>query len=71
MSCGVGGRRGLDPALLWPWHRPATKAPIRPLAWEPSDAAGKKAKRPKEKKKKKDSLFTFCPHVKCKFQFIH
>ena len=34
MSCGVGYRRGLDLVLLWLWHRPATVAPIRPLAWE-------------------------------------
>ena len=35
VSCGVGRRRGLDPALLWLWRRPAATAPIRPLAWEP------------------------------------
>ena len=29
-----------DPALLWIWHRPAARAPIRPLAWEPPYAAG-------------------------------
>ena len=29
MSCGVGHRRGLDPALLWLWRRPAAVAPIR------------------------------------------
>ena len=54
MSCGVGYRRGSDPA--WLWHRPASTAPIRPLAWEPLYAAGadlEKAKRPKKKKKKK------------------
>ena len=34
MSCGVGCRRGLDPALLWLWCRPAAAAPIQPLAWE-------------------------------------
>ena len=34
MSCGVGHRCGLDPALLWPWHRPAAAGPIQPLAWE-------------------------------------
>ena len=33
-------RRGLDPALLWPWRRPAATAPIRSLAWEPPYAAG-------------------------------
>ena len=35
MSCGVGRRRGLDPVLLWLWHRLVATAPIRPLAWEP------------------------------------
>ena len=39
MSCGVGHRRGSDPALLWLWRRPATVALIRPLAWEPPYAA--------------------------------
>ena len=34
MSCGVGQRCGLDPALLWLWCRPAAAAPIWPLAWE-------------------------------------
>ena len=56
MSCGVGRRHGLDPALLWLWHRPAATALIRPLAWEPPYAAGaalEKAK--KTKKKKKDT----------------
>ena len=52
MSCGVGRRRGLDPALLWRWHRLAATAPIRPLAWEPPYAAGADqeiTKRPKKK----------------------
>ena len=40
MSCGVGHRRGLEPALLWLWHRPATVSPIGPVAWEPPYAAG-------------------------------
>ena len=49
MSCGVGYRRGSDPALLWLWCRPAATAPIRPLAWEPPYAMGaavQMAKRP-------------------------
>ena len=33
-SCGVGRRRGSDPALLWLWRRPVATARIRPLAWE-------------------------------------
>ena len=35
MSCGVGHRHGLDPALLWLQCMPGATAPIRPLAWEP------------------------------------
>ena len=66
MSCGVGCRRGSDPALLWLWGRPVAIAPIGPLAWEPPYAAGAaqeiatitttttttKDKRQKKKKKK-------------------
>ena len=40
MSCGVGSRHGLDPALLWLWCRPATTALIQPLAWELAFAVG-------------------------------
>ena len=58
MSCGVGCRRGSDPALLWLWCRLAATAPIRPLAWKPPYAAEAalemaKKKRQKEGKKKK------------------
>ena len=55
VSCGVGCRRGSDPALLWLWCRLVATAPIGPLAWEPPYAAGAAqeiAKRPKKKKKK-------------------
>ena len=38
MSCGIGHRCDLDPALLW--HGPAAIAPIRPLAWKIPYAAG-------------------------------
>ena len=40
MSCGVGCRRGSDPALLWLWHRPVAATTIQPLAWEPPYAVG-------------------------------
>ena len=40
MSSGVSRRRGLDPALLWLWRRPAATALIRPLAWELPYAVG-------------------------------
>ena len=57
MSCGVGCRRGLDPALLWLWRRLAAIAPIGPAAWEPPYAAGATLKRQKtEKKKRKKGL---------------
>ena len=49
LSCGVGGRRGSDLALLWLWCRPAATAPIGPLAWEPPYAAGAALKRKKKK----------------------
>ena len=55
MSCGVGRRHGLDPALLWLWHRPAATVLIGPLAGEPPYTAGaalEKAKRQRKKKKK-------------------
>ena len=61
MSCGVGHRHGLDPALLWLWYRPATIALIQPLVWKPPYAAGAAqeiattttTKRRKTKKKKR------------------
>ena len=40
MSCGVDRKCGLDPALLWLWHRPAAVTLIRSLAWESLYAAG-------------------------------
>ena len=40
VSCGVGHRRGSDPALLWLWCRQAATALIGPLAWEPTYAEG-------------------------------
>ena len=54
MSYGVGGRRGLDPAWLWLWCRLAVVALIRPLAREPSYAAGTALKRQKDQKRKKN-----------------
>jgi len=52
-SCGVGCRHGSDLMLLWPQHRPAATAPIRPLAWKLPYAASVALKRKKRKKKKK------------------
>ena len=55
MSCGVGHRCSLDPALLWQWCRPAAVARIRPLAWEPPYASGAALKK-KKKERKNDSV---------------
>ena len=52
MSCGVGHRHSLDPALPWLWQRPAATAPIRPLAWEPPYAVGVALENTKKKKTK-------------------
>ena len=46
MSCGVGHRHGLDPAL----------APIRPLAWEPPCAVSAALAKTKKKKKNENKL---------------
>ena len=54
MSCGVGRRHGLGPALLWFWRRPAATARIGPLAWEPPYAAGAA---PEEAKRQKNIYF--------------
>ena len=51
MSCGIGHRSGLDPALLWLWRRPAATAPLGLLAWKASCATGEALK----DKKKKES----------------
>ena len=53
MSCGVGGRHGLDPALLWLWCRVAATALIRPLAWEPPYAEDMALKSKQTNKQKK------------------
>uniref|UniRef100_A0A4X1UT91 Proteasomal ATPase-associated factor 1 n=1 Tax=Sus scrofa TaxID=9823 RepID=A0A4X1UT91_PIG len=62
MICGVGCRRGLDPALLWLWRRPVATAPIQPLAWEPPYALGvaqRNSKKTKKKKKKRKEIKGF------------
>ena len=45
LICGVGHRLGLDPVLLWVWHRPAAVALSLPLAWELPYAAGSALRR--------------------------
>ena len=59
MSCGVGLRPGLDPKLLWLWHRPVATASIRPLAREPPYAMGVALKIKKKKKKKDYGSYNF------------
>ena len=49
MSCHVGHRCGLEPALLWLWCRLVATALIRTLAWEPPYAMGVALKKKKEK----------------------
>ena len=58
MSCGVGCRHGLDPPLLWLWHRQVASAPIGPLAWKPPYAVGMALKRQKKKKKRKENALS-------------
>ena len=53
MSCGAGCRHGLDPVWLCLWRRPASAAPIRPLAWEPPYVTGVSLEKAKKKTKKK------------------
>ena len=57
MGCGVGRRRGLDPTLLWLWHRLVAAAPIRSLAWEPLCASGAALEKTKQTNKQKNSVF--------------
>ena len=53
MSCGVGRRHGLDPALLWLRRGLAATVTIQSPAWEPPYATGAALKRRMTKKKKK------------------
>ena len=53
MSSGVGHGCGLDPELLWLWHRRAAAALIQPLTWELPYATGAVLKRKRKKKKEK------------------
>ena len=52
-GCGVGSGRGSDPALLWPWRRPAATALLRALAWGPPYVVGVAQEMAEGKKKKK------------------
>ena len=59
VSCGVGCRHGLDPALLWLLLSPAAAAPMGPLAWELLYVVGAALKKKKKAKKKKIFFFFF------------
>ena len=52
ISCSIGHRHGLDPALLWLWCRLAAAAPIQPLAWELPYATSVALQRQKKKNQK-------------------
>ena len=58
VSCGVGRKCGLDPALLWLWCRPVATALIRSLAWEPPYALGAAPEKTKNKQTKQTNKQT-------------
>ena len=58
MSCGVGCRCGLDPALLCLWLRLTGAAPIWPLAWKLPYAAGVALKSKTTTKTKNQKTFS-------------
>ena len=67
MSYSVGHRRNSDPKLLWLWCRPATTAPIGPLAWESPYAVGAALEKAKRQKKKKIIIdLQCCVSFRCK-----
>ena len=55
MSCGVGRRHGLDPTLLWLWHRW-----VRPLSWEHPYAMGAALEKTKKKKEEEEEEESDC-----------
>ena len=57
MSCGVGGRRGLELGLLWLWCRLPAVALIGPLARELPYAAGAALGKKKERERE---AWSFC-----------
>ena len=52
MSCGVGGRCGANPVLLWLWCKPAATALISTPSLGTSICVGVALKRQKKKKRK-------------------
>ena len=59
-GCSVGRRCGLDLALRWLWCRPATVAPIQPLAWEPLYAASVALKKQASKQANQETRHSLC-----------
>ena len=70
VSYGVGYRRGLDPALLWLWHRPAATALIWYLVWEPSYAMGAALKSKEKKKGERKENQNICKEMKNKIKWF-
>ena len=70
MSCGVGHRCGLDPALLWLWLRPAATVSIRPLAWKPPHAVGAALKDKTKTKTKNPEKPTYLKHDTFKINYM-
>ena len=65
MSCGVGHRRGLDPALLWLWWQAGSNSSNWTPAWERPYAVGvalekdkKTQKDPKKIYKRRDFIYS-------------
>ena len=65
-SFSAVGRCGSDPMLLWLWYRlaAAAAAPIQPLAWELSYAAGVAIKNKQTKK------YKVCDNVSSKWKYV-
>ena len=75
LSCGVGHRCGLDPMLLWLWHRPVVAGPIGHLAWELPCAVGAALKRHTHRHKENLIEITYitkwyCPAFKTLFYYF-
>ena len=67
MSCGVSGRHGSDPLLLWLWCSPAATALIQPVTWELPYAVGMALKRRRKKEVIEESQILAAPwaHLLC------
>ena len=73
MSCGVGHRHGLDPALLWLWHRLVAVAPTGPLDWEAPYAVSAALKKAQKAKKKESAISIFSHtqhHASCHYSYF-